>query len=88
MEHSPEIDINDHVEQLLARHRKIAVIWCIDDVRELRPDLSEDQAWEILQPVKDNHDAEYGIDWTTLEIFATDLYPEPASSEKETPHGN
>ena len=83
METTPDVDINDHVEQLLAQHHKIAVIWGTDDVMELRPDLSEDQAWEVLQLAMDKHDASYGIDWTTLEIFAEVLYPEPSSSEKE-----
>jgi hypothetical protein len=63
--------------ELLAKHRMIGVVWCIQDVREVRPDLTDDQAWEVLQQVERKHDAEYGISWTTLEIFADDLFPKP-----------
>jgi hypothetical protein len=83
MQDTPDIDIDQHVEQLLAQHRKIAVIWCTDDVMELRPDLSEDQAWEVLQLAMDKHDASYGIDWTTLEIFAEVLYPEAINNQQQ-----
>ena len=71
------VDINDHVRQLLAKQHSIAAIWCTDDVREMRPHLTEEQAWEVLQEVDDRHDAEWGICWTTLEVTADDLYPQP-----------
>jgi hypothetical protein len=70
-------DINHHVHELLAKHRSIAAIWCTNDVKGIRPHLTDDQAWEVLEEVGRKHDAEYGINWTTLEIFANDLYPEP-----------
>jgi hypothetical protein len=76
------IDINRQVHQLLAKHRQIAVIWCIEDVQSVRPHLTEDQAWEVLQQVGDIHDAEWGISWTTLETVADDLYPEPAGKQE------
>jgi hypothetical protein len=44
--------------------------------------LTEDQAWEVLQQVDNVHDAEWGINWTTLETVADDLYPAP-DDEKE-----
>ena len=71
------VDINAHVRQLLANQRSIAAIWCTDDVRGIRPHLTEEQAWEVLQEVDDRHDAEWGITWTTLEVTADDLYPQP-----------
>jgi hypothetical protein len=43
-----EIDV--HV--LLAPRRQIASIWSIEDVQEVRPDLTDDQAWEVLQQVE------------------------------------
>jgi hypothetical protein len=52
-----EIDVH----ALLAERREIAVIWCIEDVQEVRPELTENQCWEVLQQVKDIHDAEWGI---------------------------
>ncbi len=76
------VDINRHVRELLAKHHSIADIWCTDDVRGVRPHLTEDQAWEVLQQVDDIHDAEYGINWMTLETVADDLYPEPDDKQE------
>jgi hypothetical protein len=69
--------------KLLAKHRMIGVVWCIQDVQEVRPDLTDDQAWEVLQEVERKHDAEYGINWTTLEIVADDLFPRPTSRRRK-----
>jgi hypothetical protein len=67
---------------LLAKHRMIGVFWCIQDVQEVRPDLTDDQAWQVLQEVQRKHDAEFGISWTTLETVADDLYPEPDDEQE------
>jgi hypothetical protein len=64
------------VHELLAKLRQIAVIWSVEDVQEMRPDLTDDQAWEVLQAVKRRHDAEIGINWLTLEAFADAIFPE------------
>jgi hypothetical protein len=62
---------------LLAKHRQIAAIWAIEDVKGIRPHLTDDQAWEVLEQVRDTHDGEWGLTWTTLETVADDLFPEP-----------
>jgi hypothetical protein len=72
-----ETDILD----LLAKRQQIAVIWSVEDVQENRPDLSDDEAWEVLQAVKHDHDCNYGITWDTLEMTASNLFPEPPTSE-------
>jgi hypothetical protein len=69
-----DFDVNSFVHRLLAKHRKIAAIWCAEDVQGIRPDLTADQAWEVLERVGDKHDAEHGISWTTLECVAEDLF--------------
>jgi hypothetical protein len=46
-------------------------------VTGIRPHLTDDQAWEVLEQVGDKHDAAWGITWITLEIVADDLFPEP-----------
>jgi hypothetical protein len=82
-------DIDHYVHRLLADHRKIAVIWCVEDVKRLRPDLTGEQAFEVLGQVRCKHDADLGISWTTLEIVADDLFPEPyesTASEEENGH--
>ena len=69
-------DITLYVHDLLAKHRQIAAIWSIEDVKGVRPHLTDDQAWEVLEQVGDKHDADWGISWTTLETVADDLFPE------------
>ena len=80
-------DIDSYVLQLLAKHRKIAAIWCIEDVKAIRPDLTEDQAWEILQQVESSHDAENGITWTTLETIADDLFGPSTETDEDEESG-
>lgn len=77
------INVNPRVRELLARHHSIAAIWCTDDVRGIRPHLTEEQAWEVLQQVDDLHDAEWGINWTTLATVADDLFPEDGDGSDE-----
>ena len=51
--------------------------WNIEDVQNVRPDLSDEQAMEVLKKVEDvdAHDAEMGITWTTLVLCAQTLFP-------------
>jgi len=65
-----EIDVH----QLLASRKQVAAIWSIEDVQQVRPDLTDEQAWEVLYQVGRKHDAEYGISWTTLECMADLLF--------------
>jgi len=39
----------------------IAIIWCIDDVKEQRPDLSDDECMEVLEYQERKHDASMGV---------------------------
>ena len=80
-----EIDVDIH--ELLAQHRQIAHIWSVEDVQSVRPDLTEDQAWEVLQFVDDHKDAELGITWLTLTMAAEHLFgdaPESGKTEEES----
>ncbi len=76
------IDIHPY----LAERREIAMVWTIEDIGEVRPDLSEEQAWETLQAARDNHDAGIGINWSVLECHAEMLFgdaPESETTEEE-----
>lgn len=53
----------------------IAIKWSIEDVQEVRPDLTEAQCREVLAAVFDRHDATIGVTWDVLTIVADDLYP-------------
>ena len=75
----PYPDITLYVHDLLTRHQQIAAIWSVEDVKGIRPHLTDNQAWEVLKEVGRKHDAEYGISWTTLETMADDMFPEPTN---------
>ena len=68
----------DH-HRLVDNRDTIALLWCVDDVLEIRPDLNQDQASEVLMMVEDKHDAGIGVNWDTLQIWADYLYPEEDS---------
>ncbi|EAQ81496.1 hypothetical protein [Blastopirellula marina] len=70
-----EIDI----EAWLAERSQIALIWSIEDVREVRPDLNKEQCWQVLEACKHQHDANLGISWEVLRCQAHLLFgPEPS----------
>ncbi|MBI5765474.1 MAG: hypothetical protein HZA51_18350 [Planctomycetes bacterium] len=68
------------IETELARRRQVAVIWSIEDVRGVRPHLTDDQAWEVLQECLACHDCEYGFTWTHIEVVADEMFPTPHKS--------
>jgi len=61
--------------------RQIAIIWDIEDVQQIRPDLTDEQAMDVLLEVEDNHDAEWGVSWTTLEATAGILFPKGSNDD-------
>jgi hypothetical protein len=74
-----------NIHTLLAKRRQIAVIWDVDDVIAIRPDLTDDQAWDVLQAALKHHDAGVGINWEVLEFQAEILFgsePEPVTTEE------
>ncbi len=75
-------DIDIDILDLLAEHRQIAAIWSIEDVQSVRPDLSEEQAWEVLQTVDRHKDANLGITWLTLEMAAEHLFGDAPETDK------
>lgn len=72
-----ELDNYDMVDK---RHA-MAIVWQVDDVLSVRPDLTEEQAAEVLGRVEDIHDASIGVSWYTLECCAEDLFPEDGEDE-------
>jgi hypothetical protein len=74
------------IHATLAVRHQIAVIWCIEDVQEVRPDLSEEQCWDVLQAARHNHDATIGINWDVLSCHAEILFgltPDGDNPEEE-----
>jgi hypothetical protein len=50
--------------------------WHVEDVKYQRPDLTEDQAIEVLAFVAKRFDASIGINWFVIDSAAEYLYPE------------
>lgn len=67
-----EFDIDIH--ELLAENRIIGHLWGVEDVQGVRPDLNDDQAWQVLQTVERRLDSQYGMNFDTIEIIADELY--------------
>ncbi len=68
-----EIDVD--LGELLAENRKIAQVWGIDDVRAVRPDLDKNAAWDVLQSVNDDLNAQRGLIRDAIEHTANEIYP-------------
>ena len=54
----------------------IADWWHIDDVKDQRDDLSDDQAREVLRHIKRHKDATIGINWDVIDCAADVVFPE------------
>jgi hypothetical protein len=62
--------------------QEISISWSTEDVQSVRPDLSDDQAWQVLQAVEHDHDANIGVNWNVLECHAKWLFGDaPATGE-------
>ena len=59
----------------------ITVIWSKEDVLELRPDLTEEQAADVLVSADRRHDANIGINWEVLQFHADYLFPSKSKEE-------
>lgn len=53
----------------------IAIIWEIDDIKNIRPDLTDDECMEVLGYADRKHDATLGITYDTLEWHCDYLFP-------------
>ena len=57
----------------LIRHLKeikkddISISWSVEDIRSLGFECTDDQGMEVLRAMVEDHDANYGITWATLD---------------------
>lgn len=65
----------DALLKLLTEHRLIAHLWGVEDVREVRPDLTADLAWEVLQACDARPECTQGLTWDGIARTAEELYP-------------
>lgn len=57
--------------------------WHVEDVFNVRPDLNEEQAIDVLEALEDGFDANVGINWEVIEYTADKLYPELPETEED-----
>ena len=56
--------------------RQIAIIWDVEDVQMLRPDLDDYQAMTVLDAVQNEHDANIGVNWDLIQFWIDNIYPQ------------
>lgn len=64
-----------HMEKDLQGNWFLSDPWHIEDVQNVREDLTDDQALEVLQALSDDFDANNGINWEVIEYTADKLFP-------------
>lgn len=60
---------------------EITITWHTDDVLSVRPDLTKDQALDVLLECKSRHDASVGINWEVIDITAEGMFERPKESD-------
>lgn len=50
--------------------------WYVEDVKEERPDLTDEQCITVLQALVNNHDANFGTNWNSIHYTANFIYGE------------
>lgn len=56
-------------------HDYILLFWHIDDVRRVRPDLSNKQCREVLRQCEDCHEEGIGISLDIIRVIAEECFP-------------
>ncbi len=52
---------------------EMSVTWCVDDVKSIAEDLTDEECREVLRLAKEEHDATIGINWDVLEHWASEV---------------
>jgi hypothetical protein len=64
-----------HMEQNEKGNWFLVDNWHIDDVKNVRPDLDDDQCIHVLEIMADDYDANNGINWDVIRDTAYNLFP-------------
>jgi hypothetical protein len=66
---------DDMIQFFYDPDRAIADVWGIEDIQLVRPDLNEEQALQVLRYIEAHNDSKSGLCWSSLELWADDLFP-------------
>jgi hypothetical protein len=70
------------VDEVLAERGQIGLIWDIHDVKSVRPDLSNEHAWKVLDISAVHYDPS-GSFWEVIEKVADEMYPDDENVDDE-----
>jgi len=70
--HQADVDIGE----LLAEHHAIPIVWDSQHVRDQRPDLTDEQAWEVLQECQRSWERLNDPMLETIRQVADNLFPQ------------
>ncbi len=72
--------VTDLIDKLIDSYNSdddiLAIIWQTDDVLSIAPALTHDQCVEVLDTADRCHDANHGVCWETLEVYADEILRE------------
>ena len=60
---------------LLEAQGYLVLLWGIEDVQAVRPDLTDAQCLDVLKRCERQYDANMGLTWDVLSFHADDLFP-------------
>lgn len=80
-DHMTETEVQENLRRLFSQEW-ITDWWHISDVQSERPDLTDEQAWEVLGMVDARRDASIGINWDFIRNIADMLFDEPEEVEQ------
>lgn len=69
------------IREILAERKQIAILWSVDDVQAVRPDLSGEQSWQVLQRAEERHDPAIGVSLNSLGVHAEEMFPRHSEEE-------
>jgi len=75
----PKENIEELAKILLKELGYLPTLWGIDDVKDQAEErgfeITDEQAWEVLERMDRRHDASIGITWDTIDAELDDLDP-------------
>lgn len=76
--HPVDVDI----QELLAEHQAIALVWDADMLLSTYPHLTRGQAWEVLRECERQYTAENGLTWDDVAAVVNELFPEQIEARR------
>jgi|ThiBiot_300_plan_2_1041538.scaffolds.fasta_scaffold17784_1 hypothetical protein len=70
----PPLRVVVDIPELLAKSRSVALIWTVEDVLAQRPDLGDDQAWQVLRHAAEHIERDMGLKARYLKEYALQLF--------------